>query len=223
MRLLIIEDNEDLCEFMKIGLSDAGFTIDTANTGIEGEEKAYLNAYDVILLDLTLPDKDGMEILKSLREAKVETPVMIVSARDEIEERAQGLDFGADDYLTKPFQMLELQARVRAVIRRYYGRTNPNIHVGKLCINPLTRVASWEGENIPLSVKEFDILEYIASRYPEIVSSEDIAEHIYNEDYDPFSTVLRVHLSRLRKKLQAASGGDVLITVRGKGYYIRTD
>ena len=223
MRLLIVEDNKKLCEHMKQELFNIGYAVDTAYTGIEGEEKAYTNSYDLILLDLNLPDKDGLDILNFLRKSQVETPVIIVTARGEVEERALGLDIGADDYLTKPFQLVELRARVQAVIRRFYRRTNPLIETGSLSINPLTRVVTWHGQTILLSAKEFDILEYIASRHPEVVSSEDIIEHVYDEDHDPFSSVLRVHLTRLRKKLSAATNKEILMNHRGKGYHLCVD
>lgn len=218
MRLLIIEDNIELSRSMKTGLEKAGFHVDVSYTGVEGEERAYVNGYDAILLDLNLPDKDGIDILKFLRKSNIETPVIIITARDEIEERALGLDLGADDYLTKPFQLLELRARVQAVIRRFHGRTNPLITIGRLMINPAARTAEIDGKSLALVAKEFDILEYIATRHPAVVSSEEIGEHVYNEEFDPFSSVLRVHLTRLRKKLFTAAGHEVLITTRGKGY-----
>lgn len=218
MRLLIIEDNKELARSMKAGLEKAGFYIDVSHTGFEGEERAYANGYDAVLLDLNLPDKDGIDILKFLRESGIATPVIIITARDEIEERALGLDLGADDYLTKPFQLLELRARVQAVIRRFHGRATPNIVIESLIINPAARTAEIGGRRLELAAKEFDILEYIASLNPKVVSSEEIAEHIYDENFDPFSSVLRVHLARLRKKLAEAAGYDVLITMRGKGY-----
>ena len=218
MRLLIIEDNKGLASSMKAGLEKAGFHVDVSYTGRDGEEKAYVNGYDALLLDLNLPDKDGIDILKFLRESKVEVPVIIITARDEIEQKALGLDLGADDYLTKPFQLLELRARVQAVIRRFHGRTNPLITIGRLTINPAARTAEIDGKGLELAAKEFDILEYIATRHPAVVSGEEIAEHVYDEGFDPFSSVLRVHLARLRKKLTAAAGREVLITTRGKGY-----
>lgn len=220
MRLLIIEDNKPLANSMKAGLEKAGFHIDVSYTGLDGEERAYVNGYDAILLDLNLPDKDGIEILKFLRSSDIVTPVIIITARDEIEERALGLDLGADDYLTKPFQLLELRARVQAVIRRFNGRATPNITVGDLVIDPAARKAEIKGVKLELAAKEFDILEYIASLNPKVVSSEELAEHVYDESFDPFSSVLRVHLTRLRKKLSEAAGYDVLITIRGKGYYL---
>ncbi|MPM72345.1 Transcriptional regulatory protein QseB [bioreactor metagenome] len=218
MRLLIIEDNTELANSMKTGLEKVGFHVDVSYTGANGEERAYVNGYDAILLDLNLPDKDGIDILKFLRKSNIEIPVIIITARDEIEERALGLDLGADDYLTKPFQLLELRARVQAVIRRFHGRTNPLITLGRLIINPVARTAEIDGKDLELVPKEFDILEYVASCYPAVVSSEEIAEHVYDEEYDPFSSVLRVHLTRLRRKLSDAAGHDVLITTRGKGY-----
>ncbi|HCL4436316.1 response regulator transcription factor [Clostridium botulinum] len=220
MRLLIIEDNIELANSMKMGLEKMGFHIDVSNTGSDGEEKASINEYDVILLDLNLPDIDGIEILNYLRSESIETPVIIVTARDEVEQLAFGLDNGADDYITKPFKLLELRARIHAIIRRFHGRTNPIINIGKLQLNPITRTVEIENKPVALVSKEFDILEYICYRHPAVVSSEEIAEHIYDENFDPFSSVLRVHIARLKKKLSNASGKEILINIRGKGYVL---
>lgn len=218
MRILIIEDNKPLAQSLKKGLEKSGFSTDIAYTGNEGEELAYVNGYDCVLLDLNLPDKDGIDILKFLRSEKINVPVIIITARDSVRDRAAGLDFGADDYITKPFELLELEARIRAVIRRFNGRTNPEIQVGDLNINPASRTAAWHGEKINLSAKEFDILEYLAEKHPAVVSGEEIAEHIYDDSFDPFSSVLRVHLTKLRKKLSDVTGFEMLVTHRGKGY-----
>ncbi|WP_010293401.1 response regulator transcription factor [Clostridium senegalense] len=220
MRLLIIEDNIELANSMKIGLEKMGFIIDVSNTGEDGEEKASVNEYDAILLDLNLPDIDGLEILRYLRKTMVSTPVIIITARDETSQLALGLDTGADDYITKPFQLLELRARIQAVIRRFHGRTNPIINIGELKLNPITRTVEIKNKPVILAIKEFDILEYICYRNPAIVSSEEIAEHIYDESFDPFSSVLRVHIARLKKKLNNAYGKDVLVNIRGKGYVL---
>ena len=220
MRLLIIEDNAQLAVSMKTGLEQSGFQVDVSSTGSSGEEKAYINSYDAILLDLNLPDKDGIEILKFLRKEKIETPVIVITARNEIEQRAFGLNLGADDYVTKPFQLLELRARIQAVVRRYHGRTNPEIIIGKLTVNPLNRSVHYGAVPLELKAKEFDILEYIARRHPAVVSSEEIAEHVYSEDFDPFSSVLRVHIARLKKILSTAAGKEIMMTIRGKGYYL---
>jgi len=218
MRLLIIEDNIELANSMKLGLVQHGFSIDVCYDGEMGEEMAFVNGYDAILLDLNLPDKDGIEILKYLREENVNCPVIIITARDEIEDRAFGLDLGADDYIIKPFELVELRARIQAVIRRYNGRTNPSIVIKNLEINPATRTVKIDGKIVDLSAKEFDILEYIAEKHPTIISSEEIIEHIYDEDFNPFSSVLRVHIARLRKKLTEVAEYDILVTKRGKGY-----
>lgn len=218
MRILVIEDDIELGSVLKRALEEWNFCVDVSSLGNDGEEKALINEYDCILLDLNLPDKDGIEVLKELREKNISNPIIIITARDEIKDRALGLDLGADDYVIKPFDLVELRARINASIRRFYGRVNPEIRVNKLVINPKIRKVTYDNKNISLSTKEFDILEYIANRYPEVVSSEDIAEHIYDEFFDPFSSVLRVHISNLKKKLKLASGEEILVTLKGKGY-----
>ena len=220
MRILIVEDNAELCEYMKKSLVQEGYAVDVALCGNDGEEKAFVNEYDVILLDLNLPDKDGLKIIQFLRDSNVHTPVIMVTARGEINDRAVGLDSGADDYLIKPFDLVELKARIRAVVRRFRGRTNPLIQIENLVVNPLTRRAEYNGIPIPLSVREFDILEVITMHHPAVVSSEEITEHIFDEMYDTFSSSLRVHIMRLRNKLYEASGKEMLKTMRGKGYYL---
>ena len=215
MRVLIIEDNVEILKCMKVELEKSGLYVDIANNGLEGEEKAYVNEYDVILLDLSLPDKDGMEILKYLRKENIETPIIIITASIEI---TKGLNLGADDYIVKPFNMDELNARIQAVLRRFRGRGNPNIVLNQLIIDPISRRANYDKKRIDLTTKELDILEYLAIRYPAIVSSEEILEHTYDESFDSFSSVLRVHIAKLRKKLKKTTGKDILLTTRGKGY-----
>lgn len=218
MRLLIIEDNVELANSMKKGLEKINFQVDISYFGEDGEEKATVNEYDVILLDLNLPDVDGIEVLKYLREKNVSTPIIIITARDQVSDLAIGLDNGADDYITKPFKLLEVRARIHAVIRRFHGRTNPIINIGKLELNPINRTVHIDRNEVILAIKEFDILEYICFKYPAVVSSEEIVEHVYDENFDPFSSVLRVHISRLKNKVNTAYGKDVLLNVRGKGY-----
>ncbi|HGD7084530.1 TPA: response regulator transcription factor [Enterococcus faecium] len=220
MRVLVVEDNRELVLSVKKGLEQENISVDVAYDGESGEEKAFINSYDGILLDLNLPKKDGLSVLQSLRAEEVESPVIIITARDEIEERAKGLDFGADDYLVKPFELLELKARIRAVIRRYHGRALPQISIGALKIDPLGRRVSYQKTEVVLKPKEFDILLCIAQRHLAVVSSEEISEHVYDEDFDPFSSVLRVHLARLKKKLAEAAEKEVLKTIRAKGYQL---
>ncbi|WP_278683437.1 response regulator transcription factor [Paraclostridium bifermentans] len=219
MRLLVIEDNIELSNSMKKGLENMNFKVDISNTGEEGEEKASINEYDVILLDLNLPDTDGIEVLKYLRKKSIETPIIIIiTARDNVSDLAIGLDNGADDYITKPFQLLEVRARIHAVIRRFHGRTNPIINIGTLKLNPVNRTVYIDEKEVILAIKEFDILEYICYKHPAVVSSEEIVEHVYDENFDPFSSVLRVYISRLKNKLKNIQGQEVLVNVRGKGY-----
>lgn len=220
MRVLVVEDSRELALSVKKGLEQDSIAVDLAFDGETGEEKAFINSYDAVLLDLNLPKKDGLEVLQSLRRSEIESPVIIITARDEIEERAKGLDFGADDYLVKPFELLELKARLRAVVRRYHGRTLPQIRIGGLNVDPVCRRVSYQQQEIFLKPKEFDILLCIAQRYPAVVSSEEISEHVYDEDFDPFSSVLRVHLARLKKKLAETANKEVLKTIRAKGYQL---
>lgn len=220
MRTLIIEDNKEVLRCMKVELEKFGLYVDIASNGLEGEEKAYVNEYDIILLDITLPDKDGMDILKYLRKESIETPVIVITASDDI---TRCLNLGADDYIKKPFKMEELYARIQAVLRRFRGRGTPSIILNKLIIDPLSRKAEYDNKRIDLTTKEFDILEYLAIKYPAIVSSEEILEHTYNESFDSFSAVLRVHIAKLRKKLKKSIGKDILLTTRGKGYSLFLD
>lgn len=220
MRLLIIEDNIELTNSMKKGLEKVNFQVDISNNGEDGTEKATVNEYDVILLDLNLPDGDGIDVLRDLRKKAINTPIIIITARDAVSDLAIGLDNGADDYISKPFKLLEVRARIHAVIRRFHGRTNPIINIGKLQLNPINRTVHIDGIELELAIKEFDILEYICYKYPAVVSSEEIVEHIYDENFDPFSSVLRVHISRLKNKVNNAYGKEVLVNVRGKGYYL---
>ncbi len=240
MRLLIIEDDKPLSYELREGLERKGFAVDVANTGNEGEEKAFVTDYEAVLLDLNLPDKDGMEILEFLRKENRDIPIIIISARNTSRDRIEGLDMGADDYVVKPFDFDELASRIHAVVRRFYKRSSTGIKVGRLMVDPVKRLVSYDGENVELSAKEFDILcyiaqcspavvsdtprisktttSYIAQCSPAVVSGEAIAEHVYDEFYDPFSSVLRVHIANLRRKLKNAAGHDVLITRKGIGY-----
>ena len=223
MRLLIIEDNKELNIQMQEALEQQGMYVDHAYCGIVGEEKVFCNEYDAILLDLNLPDKDGLEILKTLRKQDIKIPVLIITAREEIENRIEGLNLGADDYIVKPFIMKELYARIQAVIRRYHGYSSNQLKKEALLLDGNRRKVYYNEKEIPLASKEYDILEYLMIRYPAVVSSEEIVEHVYDENYNPFSSVLRVHIARLKKKMAEASGKEIIRTLRGKGYYLCFD
>ena len=218
MRLLLIEDNIDSLTSMKKILEKENFCVDIADNGIEGEEKAYINNYDLILLDLKLQDKDGKDIIKYLREESISSPIIVISAHQEVREV---LDLGADDYICKPFEFEVLIARINAVIRRSYGKSIPLINIGKLSIDTKLKKVSFDNKKIELTSKEYSIFEHLVLNHPRIVSSEEIQEHIYDEHFDLFSSVLRVHITKLRKKLKSITGMDILINVRGKGYTLR--
>lgn len=220
MRVLIVEDNEPLATSMAKSLSAQGMCAETTNTIAEASELLSYTAYDVVLLDLNLPDGDGLDVLRDLRARKDTTPVIAVTARDAPAQRAGGLDLGADDYVVKPFDLDELAARIRAVARRARGRANPTIELAGLRIDPAARQATAlaTGQAVPLTAHEFDILEELASRAPRVVSESELIEHVWGDSLDPFSSVVRVHMSRLRTKLRAALGHDALKTVRGKGW-----
>lgn len=218
MRILIIEDNDDILNCMKIRLSSKGFYVDIANNGFEGEEKAYVNEYDIILLDLFLPDKSGLEILKYLRKEEIQTPIIIITGNNSCKDISTILNLGADDYIVKPFDFEVLEARIHAVIRRVNGRGNPIIEIDSMQIDPISRNVYINEKRLNLTSKEFDILEYLALKYPAVISSEEILEHVYDEYFDPFSSVLRVHIAKLRKKLKKYAEKEVLFNIRGKGY-----
>lgn len=219
MRLLVVEDNKELSTLMIEQLTKFGFVCDGANNGEEADQKMHDTTYDAALLDLNLPDTDGFDLLRQWRDKEMETPVLIVTARDDIDERVKGLQLGGDDYITKPFEFKELNARIQAVIRRFRGRPTADIRVEGLVIDPASRSVTLEDKKILLSPKEYDILEYIASQHPRVISNYEIAEHVYDEDFDPFSGVIRVHMASIRKKL-IINGKSVLHNEKGKGYYL---
>lgn len=218
MRLLIIEDDENILCCMKKVLTLKGFCVDAADNGIEGEEKAFVNDYDLIILDLVLPDKSGEEILRYLRKEDVQTPIIIITGNNSPKDVYNILNYGADDYIVKPFEFDILEARIQAVLRRVNGRANLIIEIKNMQINPITRNVYIDKKRIELTPKEFDILEYLAVKYPAIISSEELLEHVYDEFFDPFSSVLRVHIAKLRKKLKKYTGSEILFNIRGKGY-----
>lgn len=220
MRILTIEDNLELSQHIQQSLSLLGFQVDSCNCGLAGEELAFINPYDAILLDLNLPDKDGLEILSFLRKENIATPIIIITARDEVKQRIVGLNLGADDYVTKPFDLQELAARIYAVIRRFYGRANPDIQIGPLLVSPASRYIAYNRQVVALKAKEFDMLEIMASVYPNVISMEQIALQIYDENAEPSSSVLRVHMSRLKRALREISGQEVIKNIRGKGYQL---
>ncbi|MCJ7543806.1 MAG: response regulator transcription factor [Phycisphaerae bacterium] len=217
MKILIVEDELRLARNVAKALSEVGnFAVDIATDGEDGLHKARTNAYDAIVLDLMLPKVDGLTILKALRSEGHRTPVLVLTAKDSPDDVVAGLDLGSDDYLTKPFEMGELLARCRSLIRRSYDRPDPVLRVGGLQIDPRRRTVQHQGREHVLPAMEFRLLEYLAMRAGEVVSKEDILEHLYDFDAERFSNVIEVYVSSLRKRF----GADLIRTLRGQGYSI---
>jgi DNA-binding response OmpR family regulator len=218
MRLLVVEDYRALRESLRKGLSEAGFAVDSTGDGKEALWYATGNDYDVIILDLMLPGMNGLEILQRLRAEGRQSHVLILTAKDTLDDRIRGLNLGADDYLVKPFAFSELLARVRALLRRSYGTKNPMIEIHDLRID-LTAKRVWRGqEEILLTPREYALLEYLAMRSGQVVSRSDIWEHAYEFDSSTSSNVVDVYVGYLRKKIERPDGPPLIHTVRGRGY-----
>ncbi len=215
MRLLLIEDDPDLQRTLATSLREEGYAVDTASDGVEGVRKALTGTYDTMVLDVMLPRLDGWGVLETIRPA-VPTPVLMLTARDTVPDRIKGLDLGADDYLTKPFDIDELLARLRALIRRSAGRASTTHELGDVVIDTAARTVTRAGEEIALTPREYSLFEYLALHRGEVVSRADLYDHLYDEDDDSLSNLLDVHVSNLRKKL----GHDLITTRRGHGYSI---
>lgn len=221
MRVLLIEDSKRLVDSLKRGLCKEGFAVDTAYDGEEGLWLAESNDYDVIILDLMLPKLDGIGLLRQLRAQGRTTHVLILTARDSPDDRVYGLEEGADDYLTKPFHLRELIARVRALARRSYGVKHPHLIIGDLRIDLSSRIVSRKGEVIPLKPREYALLEFLALREGEVVSRTEIEEHIYDERMEAASNVVDSSICILRKALDRPGEPSLIRTRRGMGYILQ--
>ena len=215
MKLLIVEDETDLLTGLALSLRDEGYAVDQAQDGEEGLRMALGNGYDAVILDIMLPGIDGWEVLRRLRAAST-TPVLMLTARGEAAERVRGLDGGADDYLVKPFDLSELRARLRAVIRRAAGRAHPVVRVGVLEIDTAARRVRVDGSEVVLTAREYSLLEYLALHRGEVVTRSVLHERLFEDEDETLSNVLDVHVSNLRRKL----GGGIISTRRGHGYCI---
>jgi len=215
MRVLVIEDDPLLLRSLAATLREENYAVDTAEDGEDGLFKARQDSYDAILLDVMMPRMDGWEVLSRLRPDSA-APVLMLTARDSVPDRIKGLDCGADDYLTKPFDSDELLARLRALIRRAAGHTHPVIQLNGHTVDTAARRVTLDGEEVPLTAREYALLEYLALHRGEVVSRTTLYEHLFDEEDSTLSNLLDVHVSNLRKKL----GADLITTRRGHGYCI---
>ncbi|MFA6162723.1 MAG: response regulator [Methylobacter sp.] len=219
MRLLLVEDDEILGEGLVEGLKMEGYAVDWLTNGKLADEALKLNTYELIVLDLNLPDMEGLDILKALRARKDETPVMVLTAKDTVPDRVLGLDSGADDFVIKPFELDEVCARLRALARRNEGRSVPNIEYKGIVLDPASHQVTWNDEKIDLSQKEFEILSFLMSNIGKVISRARLEESMYSWDSDVESNTVEVHIHHLRKKLDPS----IIRTVRGVGYIIDED
>ncbi len=220
MRVLLVEDSVRLQRSLGTALRKSGYAVDVAADGEAGLWQAQSNDFDVIILDLMLPKRDGLSVLAELRRQGKSTHVLLLTARDTVADRVQGLQTGADDYLVKPFALEELLARVQALCRRAYGSKQSRVAIADLEIDTLARTARRAGQAIVLTAREYHLLEYLARRRGQVVSRSEIEEHIYDDQVDPMSNVVDSAICSLRKKLGAASDAPLIRTRRGLGYVL---
>ncbi|MCF7966085.1 response regulator [Methylobacter sp. Wu8] len=219
MRLLLVEDDEILGDGLVEGLKMEGYAVDWLTNGKLADEALKINSYELIVLDLNLPDMEGLDILKALRARKDETPVMVLTAKDTVSDRVLGLDSGADDFVIKPFELDEVCARLRALARRNEGRSVPNIEYKGIVLDPASHQVTWNDEKVDLSQKEFEILSFLMSNIGRVISRARLEESLYSWDSDVESNTVEVHIHHLRKKLDPS----IIRTVRGVGYIIDED
>lgn len=219
MRILLVEDEKKMASFIERGLKEEGYAVDIASDGEEGWEHVSANEYDVIILDLLLPRISGLALCEKIRRAGSRVPILMVTARDSVQDKIRGLDQGADDYLTKPFSFEELLARVRALSRRPRElQEESELRAGDLCFNLLTRRVSIGKNEVTLSQKEFALLEYLMKHKGEVVSRTQIAEHVWDLHFDPMSNTIDVYINFLRRKIDGQRTSSRIETVRGAGY-----
>ena len=221
MRILVVEDEKDLSDVIKKGLEEEGFVVNTAGDGQQAVDFAWDNEYDLIILDLMLPVKSGMQALKEIREYEINTAVIILTAKDGVEDKIKGLNRGADDYLTKPFAFGELVARVRALLRRGIEENNNQLKTGDLVIDTVNHNVSRSGSEIPLTVKEYAVLEYLTRNRGQVLSRTQIEEHVWDYRYGSTSNIVDVYIRYLRQKIDKDFEPKLIETVHGRGYRIK--
>ena len=222
MRILVIEDEKKISDFIKRGLKEEGFAVDTSQDGENGLFLAKTNNYDLILLDLMLPKLNGITVCKKLREEKISSPIIMLTAKDAVKDKVTGLDAGADDYLTKPFAFEELLARVRAILRKKTEQKQATkLQVGDLLLDLTTHKVTRAGKEIELTTKEFSLLEYLMRNAGSVVTRTMISEHVWDIDFDTFTNVIDVYINYLRNKIDADSKKKLIQTIRGRGYILK--
>ena len=223
MRILLVEDEPDAAQMLAKGLRRHAYAVDLAENGEQALYHISVNTYDLIILDVMLPLKDGFTICRELRASGSSVPVLMLTARDAIEDRITGLDTGADDYLVKPFDFHELLARVRALLRRGPALSPEILKIGDLVVDTQSRNVARGGKQITLTTKEYALLEYLARRSGAVVTRSDIAEHVWDENYDPFSNSIEVYVQRLRRKIDEGRKVKLIHTRRGSGYVLTVE
>lgn len=218
MRLLLVEDEATLSGYIAKGLEHSGYAVDVVYDGEAALYEYAVNDYDLIILDLNLPKKDGLEVLQEIRKTDLTTKIIILSARSSVDDRILGLDEGANDYLVKPFDFGELAARIRNLLRRDFSQAPTTLQNGALTLDPAAKQVCYADTPIVLTRKEFGILEYLLLHKNQVISAEEITEHVWNNAFDPFSNTLRYHIHSLKKKLAAHADIELIKTVRGQGY-----
>ncbi len=221
MRILIVEDETELREDVAKGLRLKGLSVDTASDGEEAIDKLVAGSYDLTVLDLNLPKKDGFEILQIMADENIATKILILSANGEIESKLRGFNLGASDYLVKPFHFDELEARIRLLLHREFIQKSSNLTVGKLTFDTMKRVVYMDDKEIPFTTKELSLLEYFLLNKQRVISQQELVEHVWDENVDVFSNSIRVHMSALRKKLKLALSYDPITTKIGEGYILK--
>ncbi|MHB8509627.1 MAG: response regulator transcription factor [Candidatus Dormibacteria bacterium] len=223
MRILLVDDDQRLIRTVNRGLTEAGFSVDDARDGVEALAAIGTAPFDAIVLDVMLPGgRDGFSVCADLRQRRIKTPVLMLTARDAVDDRVRGLEVGADDYLVKPFAFRELLARVRALTRRHLDNRSAVLEVGLLRLDTSSRTISIRGVRMVVTSKEFAILEYFMHNPGRVLSREQVEEHVWNYDFNSQSNLVEVYVGRLRRKLEAAGLPDALVTERGYGYRLET-
>jgi DNA-binding response OmpR family regulator len=220
MRILLVEDDARIARFLRKGLAENSYAVDVAATGEAALYLASVGSYDAIILDVIIPPPDGFEVCRRLRNEGSGVPVLMLTARDGVSDRVEGLDSGADDYLAKPFQFAELLARLRALLRRGGPTHSTVLLVGGLEIDTPSHRVRLDGQPITLTTKEYSLLEYLARNAGRIIGREEIAEHVWDKDFDPFSNLIEVYVNRLRRNIEKVSRKKLIHTVRGAGYML---